>query len=109
VQSIKRRLARGIFGNPFGADPLMATQAALYVAEKNYVPKPINTPITLFNSRIPWGVVEDDTLGWSEFCKDEIRIHKFDFYNDTLLEDPDSVRITAKVLREILDEKMSWE
>lgn len=89
-------------------DPLSVTHAALWDAQEAYKPSCISTPITLFNSELPWGVTDDETLGWQGHTEGDIEIVSLPTLFDTLIEGPD-VKLTAKRLREILDRKIEQE
>jgi thioesterase domain-containing protein/acyl carrier protein len=84
------------------ADPMSVSYAALAEAESAYRAATIATPITLFNSMLPWGVTDDETLGWQGHTTGGIQIERFPGMFDTLIEGPD-VRLTAQRLRQILD------
>jgi hypothetical protein len=88
------------------SDPLNATQAALSEAEHAYKPGRIRTPITLFNSELPWGVTDDETLGWRDHSSGGIGIQRFPILFDMMIEGPD-VKLAAARLREILDAKFA--
>jgi amino acid adenylation domain-containing protein len=102
VSAFQRRVLRRVVSAP-ASDPLTRTQDALTTAEKNYRPGIIRTPITLFNGRLPWGVVKDDTLGWSSATTGGIEVHTFDTYFGTILENDTSTRAAAEALRNLLD------
>jgi hypothetical protein len=93
----------------FGArttNPLSRTEAALNEAEKAYKPGVINTPITLFNSKLPWGVTEDETLGWQSHSRAGVDVHSLPTIFDLMIESRD-VKIAAEHLREVLDQKFA--
>lgn len=87
-------------------NPLSQTEAALDKAEKAYRPSVIDTPITLFNSRLPMGVSNDQTLGWSNHTRGGVEIHRLPTAFDLMIESPD-VTIAAEHLRTVLDQKFA--
>lgn len=87
-------------------NPLSRTEAALNDAEKAYRPGVIETPITLFNSKLPMGVTNDETLGWDSHTRGGVEIHRLPTTFDLMIESPD-VKIAAERLRTVLDRKFA--
>lgn len=87
-------------------NPLSRTEAALTDAEKVYKPGVIETPITLFNSKLPMGVTNDETLGWASHTRGGVEIHRLPTTFDLMIESPD-VKIAAERLRTVLDQKFA--
>jgi hypothetical protein len=85
------------------SDPLSTTHAALQEAQDAFKPGTITTPITLFNSVLPWGTTDDQTLGWHGHSSAGVRVYNFPTLFDTMIEGPD-VRYAAPKLREVIDE-----
>ena len=109
VQNIRRNFLTRFAGKVPVSDPILETQAALSIAERTYQPEPIYAPLTLFNSNLTWGTLDDDEMmGWSGYSTGGIRIYKFDAMRGTLLFDRSpATESLARRVRQLIDEQLS--